>query len=136
MKSIFEEGHSSTGKCAEIWSPHGNQTVGLYPICLCSLQITLNSLEILQDNRTFMYTIQTISSTELRRMYCDSVSLRSNCSHQTSHHLTLCQPFCWTNLYYYSFLPYTLSLWNKLDSSIVSSSSPNSFKQRLMEVHA
>ena len=29
-----------------------------------------------------------------------TVSLRSNCSHRISHHLTLCQPFCQTNLHY------------------------------------
>ena len=53
------------------------------------------------------------------------VTLRSNCTHRVSRHLTLCQPFCQTNLHYYSFLPYTLSLWSKLklDLSIVSSSS-------------
>ena len=65
-----------------------------------------------------------------------TVSLRSNRSHQTSHHLSLCQPFCRTNLYYYSFLPYTLSLWNQLDSSVVSSSSLKAFKRSLRILYA
>ena len=65
-----------------------------------------------------------------------SVSLRSNRSHRTSHHLTLCQPFCRTNLYYYSFLPDTLSLWNKLESSIVSCSSLKAFKRSLRVLYA
>jgi len=68
-----------------------------------------------------MYTVHVISSFGLCRMYCESAV--KPCSHRTSHHLSLCQLFCRTNLYYCSFLPYTLSLWNKLDSSIVSSSS-------------
>lgn len=60
-----------------------------------------------------------------------TVNLKPIHSHRTSHHLTLCRPFCHTNLHYYSFLPFAVFLWNNLDSSVVSSSSLQFFKSSI-----
>ena len=65
-----------------------------------------------------------------------TVSLRSKyIAIKLGLHLTLCQPFCQSNFSYHSFLPFTISLWNKLDLSIVSSSL-KSFKHSLMKLYA
>ena len=46
----------------------------------------------------------------------------------------LYQPFARTDSFYYSFVPYTVSLWNKLPETIVSSTTLHTFK-RLLHNH-
>ena len=58
------------------------------------------------------------------------------CSHyntRTTHSLTLHQPFAHTNNYLNSFLPRTVSFWDKLPEDIVFSASLNSFKSHLRQ---
>ena len=47
--------------------------------------------------------------------------------HQNLHSLTLNLPFTRTNAFTYSFIPFTIKLWNQLDSTTVSASSLQSF---------
>ena len=47
----------------------------------------------------------------------------------------LYQPFARTDSFYYSFVPYTVSLWNKLPETIVSSTTLPTFK-RLLHNHS
>ena len=48
-----------------------------------------------------------------------------------SHSLSLIQPFSRTNSFFHSFVPFTISLWNSLDSSLCSETSFISFKRQL-----
>ena len=52
---------------------------------------------------------------------------------RTTHSLTLHQPFAHTSNYFNSFLPHTVSLWNKLPEEIVFSTSLKSFKLQLRQ---
>lgn len=47
------------------------------------------------------------------------------------HNFTLSQPFARTSAYLNSFIPHTISLWNKLPTDVVSSPSLHSFKLHL-----
>ena len=48
-----------------------------------------------------------------------------------SHSLSLIQPFSRTNSFFHSFVPFTISLWNSLNSSLCSETSFISFKRQL-----
>ena len=52
----------------------------------------------------------------------------SSSRHHNLHNLTLSSPFTRTNSFTYSFVPFTINLWNKLDSVTVHSPSVKSFK--------
>ena len=52
-------------------------------------------------------------------------------THHALHNLVLNRPFARTNSYFYSFVPYTISLWNNLDSSFVCAPSVSAFKNNL-----
>ena len=52
-------------------------------------------------------------------------------THHAPHNLVLNRPFAHMNSYFYSFVPYTISFWNNLDSSLVSASSVSAFKCNL-----
>ena len=52
-------------------------------------------------------------------------------THHAPHNLVLNRPFAHTNSYFYSFVPYTISFWNNLDSSLVCASSVSAFKCNL-----
>lgn len=56
---------------------------------------------------------------------------RSQYHLRSSHDYCLTQPFARTNSYFYSFVPYTISIWNSLPAEAVSLSSINSFKSYL-----
>ena len=47
---------------------------------------------------------------------------------RSSHDHYLSQPFARTNSYFYSFVPHTISIWNRLPTDIVSLPSFNSLK--------
>ena len=47
------------------------------------------------------------------------------------HNIVLNRPFVRINSYFYSFVPYTISLWNNLDSSFVCAPSVSAFKNNL-----
>ena len=51
--------------------------------------------------------------------------------HHASHSLTLYEPFCHTTSFKYSFVPHTISLWNRLDSDTVSASTLFCFRNHL-----
>ena len=53
---------------------------------------------------------------------------------QRSTHHCLSQPFARTNSYFYSFVPHTISIWNRLPAEAVSLSSISSFKTYLYVV--
>ena len=50
---------------------------------------------------------------------------------RSSHDHYLSQPFARTNSYFYSFVPHTISIWNRLPTDIVSLPSVNSFKSHI-----
>ena len=52
-------------------------------------------------------------------------------THHALHNIVLNRPFARTNSYFYSFVPYTISLWNNLDSSFVCAPSVSAFKNNL-----
>ena len=52
-------------------------------------------------------------------------------SHHARHNLTLSQPFARTNSYLYSFVPHTISYWNKLNPTLVTCPSLSAFKHHL-----
>ena len=52
-------------------------------------------------------------------------------THHALHNIVLNCPFARTNSYFYSFVPYTISLWNNLDSSFVCAPSVSAFKNNL-----
>ena len=52
-------------------------------------------------------------------------------SHHARHNLTLSQPFAHTNSYLYSFVPHTISYWNKLNPTLVTCPSLSAFKHHL-----
>ena len=52
-------------------------------------------------------------------------------THHAPHKLVLNCFFAYTNSYFYSFVPYTISFWNNLDSSLVCASSVSAFKGNL-----
>ena len=51
-------------------------------------------------------------------------------TYHSSHHLTLVHPFSHTNAYMHSFVPATISLWNRLNEDTVLSPSLASFKYK------
>ena len=53
--------------------------------------------------------------------------------HHNLHSLTLNPPFTRTNAFTYSFVPFTIKLWNQLDSTTVSASSVQSFEYLLRQ---
>ena len=78
---------------------------------LCTLYKIINNLCYFENG------IITLSTTPL--------------SYRANHNLVFNRPFARTNSYFYSFVPYTISLWNNLDSSLVCASSISSFKRKL-----
>ena len=52
-------------------------------------------------------------------------------SNQTTHSLSLVQPFAHTNSYLYSFVPHTISYWNSLPQELVIAHSLNTFESKL-----
>ena len=52
-------------------------------------------------------------------------------SHHARHNLTLSQPFAHTNSYLYSFVPHTISYWNKVNPTLVTCPSLSAFKHHL-----
>ena len=52
-------------------------------------------------------------------------------THHALHNIVLNRPFARTNSNFYSFVPYTISLWNNLDSSFVCAPSVSAFKNNL-----
>ena len=52
-------------------------------------------------------------------------------SHHAPHNLILNQPFAHTDSYFYSFVPQTLSYWNKLNPTLVTCPSLSAFKHHL-----
>ena len=59
------------------------------------------------------------------------------CKHQTitlldpTHHMVISQPFAHINSFLYSFIPNSISLWNKLSEEQVSAASLQAFKELL-----
>ena len=58
---------------------------------------------------------------------------RSHYNIRTTHSLALHQPFSHTNNFLNSFLPHSVSIWNRLTDEIVHSTSLRSFKSQLRQ---
>ena len=62
-------------------------------------------------------------------------TVSTSLSHHAPHNLVLNHPFARTNSYFYSFVPQTIFHCNRLDSSIVCTTSVHAFN-RCLHVHS
>ena len=96
--------------------------------------IGISSLPTLEERRVVMrlcllYQILNGYIYFNQNTFTHSISL----SHRLLHSMTLSHPFCRTNCFKYSFVPFTINLWNNLEHTIVSTPTPPScFKYRLV----
>ena len=118
----------------------------------CELWALHSQLLQLQDKASshvfyFLYsavleilTVTQSSSSATMSVYVSCTRSSTNCvtlmtafslTHHAPHNLVLNRPFAHTNSYFYSFVPYTISFWNNLDSSLVCASSVSAFKCNL-----
>ena len=98
------------------------------------LEACANPIPSLAERRTKLKLCQLFNIVHGHCHFPNSIFVLSsnNYSNVTrSHHMAINQPFAHTNSFLYSFVPNSISLWNKLSNEQVSAPSLQAFKKLL-----
>jgi len=118
-----------------MWSNHDMQYVleCRLPVAIAKELLEMSHLPSLSDRRLYLKPCSVLKIIRTLCYFPPLFSVRETRSHINRPYL-LKQPFARTNFYIYSFVPHSVSQWNGLPISVVSSPSLSVFKESLRQV--
>ena len=131
---------------ATVWSPHLQKDVyALECVQKFALRMVYHAWGMDYHDLIGLTTIPTLEERRRVMRLCliykilnnicyfspDTFTSSTCISHHASHSMTLHEPFCRTNSYKYSFVPFTINLWNSLDPTSVYAATLPCFKHQL-----
>ena len=119
----------------EVWDPHltkeknALESIQKFALRMCTKQwstpyqdlLTITNVPSLKSRRCYLRLIKSTQENQERDIFLSP--------NPPNRDQLLKRPFARTNLYYYSYLPRTITEWNKLPASVVNASSAAQFKK-------
>ena len=119
----FTEGYRGIRECTKVCTQNDLSCMGYglpgvnWHLFLTNIRVVMRLCLLYQILNGYIYFNQ--------NTFTPSTSL----SHHLLHSMTLSHPFCRKK---YSFVPFTINLWNNLEHTILSAPTPSCFKYRLV----